>query len=202
MLKIACEYVKMYLEYDINNYKAFRIIELENDNDYVLPFPIQINGEEQQVTLYGIIDRVDEVVTHDDRIISRIVDYKTGGDSIIFKEIDQVFAPNTENKAMVQTLFYAYVFEQKTGRKQLEPHLYVARKMREEGTLFSGKEGILTDEFLAFQKENFVRFLRDILQEIFNPDVPFRHNPDAMIYPSDPYTLFYREASKWGDAEE
>ena len=202
MLKIACEYVKMYLEYDINNYKAFRIIELENDNDYVLPFPIEINGEEQQVTLYGIIDRVDEVVTHDDRIISRIVDYKTGGDSIIFKEIDQVFAPNTENKAMVQTLFYAYVFEQKTGRKQLEPHLYVARKMREEGTLFSGKSGILTDEFLAFQKENFVRFLRDILQEIFNPDVPFRHNPDAMIYPSDPYTLFYREASKWGDAEE
>ncbi|WP_286734409.1 MULTISPECIES: PD-(D/E)XK nuclease family protein [Sphingobacterium] len=202
MLKIACEYVKMYLEYDINNYKAFRIIELENDNDYVLPFPIEINGEEQQVTLYGIIDRVDEVVTHDDRIISRIVDYKTGGDSIIFKEIDQVFAPNTENKAMVQTLFYAYVFEQKTGRKQLEPHLYVARKMREEGTLFSGKEGILTDEFLAFQKENFVRFMRDILQEIFNPDVPFRHNPDSMIYPSDPYTLFYREASKWGDAEE
>ncbi|QRQ60701.1 PD-(D/E)XK nuclease family protein [Sphingobacterium multivorum] len=202
MLKIAGEYVKMYLEYDINNYKAFRIIELENDNDYVLPFPIQINGEEQQVTLYGIIDRVDEVVTHDDRIISRIVDYKTGGDSIMFKGIDQVFAPNTENKAMVQTLFYAYVFEQKTGRKQLEPHLYVARKMREEGTLFSGKEGVLTDEFLAFQKENFVEFLRDTLQEIFNPAIPFRHNPDTVVYPSDPYTLFYREASKWADAEE
>lgn len=202
MLKIACEYVKMYLEYDINNYKAFRIIELENDNDYILPFPIQINGEERQVSLYGIIDRVDEVITHDDRIISRIVDYKTGGDSIIFKEIDQVFAPNTENKAMVQTLFYAYVFEQKTGRKQLEPHLYVARKMREEGTLFSGKEGIMTDEFLAFQKENFVRFLRDILQEIFNPAIPFRHNPDTVVYPSDPYTLFYREASKWANVEE
>jgi len=202
MLKIASEYVKMYLEYDINNYKSFRIIELENDTDYILPFPLQINGEQHQVSLYGIIDRVDEVVTHDDRIISRIVDYKTGGDSILFKEIDQVFAPNTENKAMVQTLFYAYVFEQKTGRKQLEPHLYVARKMREEGTLFSGKEGILTDEFLAFQKENFIRFLRDILQEIFNPDVPFRHNPDTIVYPSDPYTLFYREASKWAEAEE
>ena len=120
----------------------------------------------------------------------------------MFKGIDQVFAPNTENKAMVQTLFYAYVIEQKTGRKQLEPHLYVARKMREEGTLFSGKEGVLTDEFLAFQKENFVEFLRDTLQEIFNPAIPFRHNPDTVVYPSDPYTLFYREASKWADAEE
>jgi len=113
MLKIASEYIKMYLEYDIANYKAFRIIELENDTDYTLPFPISVNGKEEQVTLYGIIDRVDEVVTHDDRIISRIVDYKTGGDSVIFREINQVFAPNTENKALIQTLFYAYVFEQK-----------------------------------------------------------------------------------------
>lgn len=202
MLKIACEYVRMYLQYDIDNYKAFRIIELENDNDYTLPFLIDVNGQQEEVMLYGIIDRVDEVVTHDDRIISRIVDYKTGGDSILFKDIDQVFAPNTENKAMVQTLFYAFVFEQKTGRKQLEPHLYVARKMREEGTLFHGKEGILTADFLAFQKENFVKFLRNILAEIFNPDIPFRHNPEAVIYPSDPYTLFYREASKWLETEE
>jgi len=202
MLKIASEYIKMYLEYDIANYKAFRIIELENDTDYTLPFPISVNGKEEQVTLYGIIDRVDEVVTHDDRIISRIVDYKTGGDSVIFREIDQVFAPNTENKALIQTLFYAYVFEQKTGRKQLEPHLYVARKMREEGTLFNGKEGVLTADFLAFQKENFVGFLSNILSEIFNPEIPFRHNPDATIYPSDPYTLFYREASKWAENEE
>lgn len=202
MLKIACEYIKMYLEYDIANYKAFRIIELENDTDYTLPFPISVNGKEEQVTLYGIIDRVDEVVTHDDRIISRIVDYKTGGDSVSFKEMDQVFAPNTENKALIQTLFYAYVFEQKTGRKQLEPHLYVARKMREEGTLFNGKEGVLTADLLAFQKENFVGFLSKILSEIFNPEIPFRHNPDATIYPSDPYTLFYREASKWAENEE
>ncbi|MDF2518857.1 MAG: hypothetical protein K0R59_4153 [Sphingobacterium sp.] len=202
MLKIACEYVKMYLEYDIANYKAFRIIELENDTDYTLPFAIEVNGKEEQVTLYGIIDRVDEVIAHDDRIISRIVDYKTGGDSVIFREMDLVFAPNTENKALIQTLFYAYVFEQKTGRKQLEPHLYVARKMREEGTLFNGKEGVLTADFLAFQKENFVKFLRSILSEIFNPEIPFRHNPEATIYPSDPYTLFYREASKWTEDEE
>mgnify|MGYP000850266154 CR=1 FL=1 len=201
MLKIASEYVKMYLEYDIANYKAFRIIELENDIDYTLPFPVEINGKAEQVTLYGIIDRVDEVITHDDRIISRIVDYKTGGDSVLFKEIDQVFAPNTENKAMVQTLFYAYVFEQKTGRTQLEPHLYVARKMREEGTLFNGKEGVLTAEFLAFQKENFIKFLSNILTEIFNPNIPFRHNPEAVIYPNDPYTLFYQEASKWAEME-
>ncbi|MNN84101.1 hypothetical protein D3C81_2012240 [compost metagenome] len=74
--------------------------------------------------------------------------------------------------------------------------------MREEGTLFNSKEGVLTADFLAFQKENFVGFLSNILSEIFNPEIPFRHNPDATIYSSDPYTLFYREASKWAENEE
>src|SRR5690606_22277655 len=102
---------------------------------------------------------------------------------------------------MVQTLFYAYVFEQKTGVQHLEPNLYVARKMREEGTIFYGSRGaILQDEFLAIQKVEFVKFLKSTLEEIFNPEIPFRHNPDAHIYESDPYTLFYRNAIK--DEEE
>ncbi|GGH09186.1 PD-(D/E)XK nuclease family protein [Sphingobacterium alkalisoli] len=192
MHKIASEYVKMYLQYDIENYKAFRIIELENDTDYTLDFPINVNGKIETVNLYGIIDRVDEVLTHDNQIKTRIVDYKTGGDRIIFKEIDKVFSANTENKALVQTLFYSYVFEQVTGRTNLEPHLYVARRMREDGTLFSGKSGLMEGAYLMEQKKNFVAFLKEILEEIFDVEVPFRHNPDAHIYENDPYTLFYR----------
>src|SRR5690606_5021616 len=132
MHKIASTYVKMYIQYDIDNYRAFKIIELENDEDYTLDFPIQIQGSIETVTLFGIIDRVDEVLMDDGEVKTRIVDYKTGGDSVIFKTIDKVFAANTENKALVQTLFYAYVFEQVTGRRHIEPHLYVARRMREE----------------------------------------------------------------------
>ena len=195
MHKIASEYVKMYLQYDADNYKSFRIIELENDEDYKLDFPVQINGKTETVNLYGIIDRVDEVMTDVGEIKTRIVDYKTGADVVKFSNIDKVFAPNTENKALVQTLFYAYVFEQVTGIKNLEPHLYVARKMREEGTVFYGSYGAsMTDEFLAEQKERFVDFLRSTLEEIFNPEIPFKHNPEAHVYPSDPYTLFYRNA--------
>lgn len=194
MHKIASEYVKMYLQHDIENYKAFRIIELENDEKYTLDFPTNIHGKIETVNLYGIIDRVDEVITHDDQIKTRIVDYKTGGDRIIFKEIDKVFAANTENKALVQTLFYSYIFEQVTGRRNLEPHLYVARKMREDGTLFSGKFGVMEGEYLIEQKKNFVDFLKATLEEIFNAEIPFRHNPDVHIYDSDPYTLFYRNA--------
>lgn len=193
MHKIATEYVKMYLQYDIDLYQSFRIVELENDKDYTLDFPITIAGKTESVTLFGIIDRVDQVVTDLGEVKTRIVDYKTGADVVKFSTMEKVFASNTENKALVQTLFYAYVFEQKTGFHHLEPHLYVARKMREEGTLFYGSYGALMEgEFLAQQKEEFVNFLRTTLEEIFDRDRPFRHNPDTHMYPSDPYTLFYR----------
>src|SRR5690606_872671 len=193
MHKIASAYINVYLHYDMEHYKAFRIFELENTEDYTFDFPILINGKEETVRLFGIIDRVDEVLTHDNQVRTRIVDYKTGSDSVEFKNLEKVFAPHTENKALVQTLFYAYVFEQVTGRKQLEPHLYVARRMREEGTLFRGKE-ILEAETLTLAKEECITFLRTTLEEIFNPVIPFRHSPESKVYPSDPYTLFYRNA--------
>ena len=197
MHKIASEYVKMYLTYDAENYKSFRIIELENDEDYVLDFPIQVNGKQETVQIYGIIDRVDEVVTDLGEVKTRIVDYKTGSDTVKFSSINKVFAANTENKALVQTLFYSYVFEQKSGIQNLEPHLYVARKMREEGTLFTGSYNKLMEgEFLAEQKLEFTNFLKETLEELFNPEIPFKHNPDAHIYDSDPYKIFYRNAIK------
>lgn len=194
MHKIASAYIHVYLQYDMEHYKAFRIIELENTEDYSIDFPIVINGKEETVRLFGIIDRVDEVLTHDDQLKTRIVDYKTGGDSVEFKNIEKVFAANTENKALVQTLFYAYVFEQVTGREQIEPHLYVARRMREDGTLFRVRNETLERERLDTIKEDFVTFLRATLEELFNPNIPFKHNPESKVYPSDPYTLFYRNA--------
>ena len=197
MHKIASEYVKMYLQYDANEFQSFRIIELENDKDYEISFPVEILGKQETIQIYGIIDRVDQVVTDLGEIKTRIVDYKTGSDAVKFSSIDKVLSANTENKALVQTLFYSYVYEQKTGLNNLEPNLYVARKMREEGTLFYGSRGVLLQgETLNQVKIDFVNFLRDTIQEIFNPEVPFKHNPDSQIYESDPYTLFYRNALK------
>src|SRR5690606_1522471 len=194
MYKIASAYINVYLQYDIEHYKAFRIIELENTEDYTFDFPIIINGKEETVRLFGIIDRIDEVIDHENQVRTRIVDYKTGSDSVEFKNLEKVFASHTENKALVQTLFYTYVFEQVTGRKQLEPHLYVARRMRDEGTLFCKGNTTLEGETLHTVKEDFATFLRATLEEIFNPNIPFKHSPESTVYPSDPYTLFYRNA--------
>lgn len=193
MHKIASAYMRMYVDYDIKNYQAFRIIELENTQDYYLDIDINISGEPEKVRLYGIIDRVDEVLTHDGQLQNRIVDYKTGADSVVYHNLDSVFTKNTKNKALVQTLFYTQIYERVRGLEGLEPHLYVARRMREEGTLFRNKSGSITLEgaFLEEQKAVFMDFLRATLEELFDPEIPFRHHPETTIYPSDPYTLFY-----------
>ena len=194
MHKISSEYIKMYLQYDMEQYESIKIVELENDVDYHLDFEININGKPEMINLYGIIDRVDEVITKNGQHKLRIVDYKTGADQVIFGNLDKVFAENTENKALLQTLFYAYVYEQVSGLKGLEPHLYVARRMREDGTLFRNRSGSMVFENLTLddQKKVFIGFLKETLEELFNPEIPFKHNPDAVVYPSDPYILFYK----------
>lgn len=194
MHKISSEYIRMYLQYDMDQYESIKIVELENDKDYLLDFEIEVNGKPEKVKLYGIIDRVDEVITKQGIRKLRIVDYKTGSDQVVFVNLEKVFAENTENKALLQTLFYAYVYEEKSGIQGLEPHLYVARRMREDGTLFRNKSGsmVFEDLILDDQKKVFIEFLREKLEELFNPEIPFKHNPEAQVYPSDPYGLFYR----------
>ncbi|UXD69592.1 PD-(D/E)XK nuclease family protein [Sphingobacterium faecium] len=194
MHKIASEYVRLLIQHDVDHFIGIKIIELENDKDYVMNFPIEVQGKEEQVCIYGIIDRVDEVLLKDKTVKVRIVDYKTGADEVNFKGLDKVFIKNTENKALVQTLFYTYVYEQVTGRVGIEPNLYVARKMREEGTLFYAKSEILESIYLDEVKKEFIAFLKTILEEIFNPEIPFKHDPNAKIYDSDPYILFYKNA--------
>lgn len=138
-------------------------------------------------------------MTADGEVRTRIVDYKTGGDSVEFTQIDKVFAAGTTNKALLQTLFYTYVYERVSGRNHIEPHLYVARNMRDHGTLFGNKRFMLEGSYLSEQKSVFVDFLRSTLEEIFNPEVPFRHHPEMRVYENDPYTLFYQHAKAVDD---
>lgn len=190
LLKVAEEYASVFLHYDATHAAPLRIVELENEKDYSVVFPITVRGESHTVKLYGIIDRVDEVNGK-----TRIVDYKTGRDEVKYNGLDTLFAPASakSNKAMIQTLFYTYVYEQVTGKRGVEPNLYIARRLRKEGPLFymSGRGRYVAEgEELEAIKKQFVEFLRHTLEELFNPDVPFQHNPDAILYPDDPYREF------------
>ena len=174
ILRIVEEYVEAVLLHDEQS-APFTIIELENKNDYKHRFPINVKGREHEVLLYGIIDRVDER-----NGVTRIVDYKTGSrDEVKFTCLEDLFEPEgkKQNKAMVQTLFYTFIYEQVKNMRQIEPNLYIIRKMKNDGTLFftGGRGGkvFLQAEHLEDLKGGFQLHLKNLLEELFNPEIPF-----------------------------
>lgn len=192
VLEIVKEYAQIFIHHDLK-VAPFTIIELENKKDYVIDFPIVVDGVQTSVKLYGIIDRVDE---KDGK--TRIVDYKTGGDALDYTDIDNLFDPTSgkQNKALLQTLFYTYIYEQKTGKKDVEPNLYVARKLRQEGSLFYTKsranKSVLSGASLASFKEAFELRLRQSLEDLFNKKIPFKHDPNVNLPYNDHYQEFFR----------
>jgi ATP-dependent helicase/nuclease subunit B len=174
ILRIVEEYVDAVLLHD-EHIAPFNIIELENKSDYKYRFPIEVKGSTQEVQLFGIIDRVDEK-----QGVTRIVDYKTGSrDEVKFTCLEDLFEPEgkKQNKAMMQTLFYTFIYEQVKNVKQIEPNLYIIRKMKDEGTqFFTGGRGgkvFLEAEHLEELKSGFQIQLKALLEELFNPEIPF-----------------------------
>lgn len=173
VLAIVAEYANVILNYDEME-APFSILDLESKDQ--VNFKIGVNGVQRSLTLHGIIDRVDLK-----NGVTRVVDYKTGRDELVYSSLHDIFDADSgkQNKALVQTLFYTYVYEQAKGLTGMEPNLYLIRKMRKEGTLFysseSRKRVHLQVEHLANQKAEFIVLLKSKLEELFNPGLPFTH---------------------------
>lgn len=183
LIRVIEQYVIKVLEHDAS-IAPFVIRELEEKESYTTLLSIQVEGVEQQVRLMGIIDRVD---VHNGKV--RIVDYKTGKDKLKFKDFEGLFAEEgkSQNKALLQTLFYTYVYEQCRSVQAVEPHLYTVKNFG-SGTLFSqdgrGVDFVLQDENLANFKRDFVERMKEKLSELFNPSIPFTQtkNTESCTY--------------------
>jgi ATP-dependent helicase/nuclease subunit B len=169
VLHIVAEYMQTILKHD-SILAPFRIIELENKSDYKYHYPIKINGQTLYLQFYGILDRVDELNGR-----TRIVDYKTGSDELKFASLEKLFERDgkAQNKAVVQTLFYTYIYEQVKQANNVEPNLYVVRKMKNEGTRFKSGKTILEEVELEEAKAGFKEHLQKTLEEMFDQQVPF-----------------------------
>lgn len=175
-LSIIEENARMILNYDAQEIAPFRIIELENKEDYRCGFPVEINGEAKMLNVYAIIDRIDEVKGQ-----KRIVDYKTGSDKLAFK-LEDLCTPVTKNlnRAAFQALLYTLVYERVKGVNDVQPHLYILRQLQYGSALTMGRQS-LEGELLAQAKLSFKQSLNLLLSEIFDPEIPFTHN-DHSIY--------------------
>lgn len=204
VLAIIQEYVDIILKHDMMT-APFQLIQLEDKMEVFFEFK-KTDGQQASIKLQGTIDRVD--ITMDQ--VTRIVDYKTGGDKLGYGSIEDLFDSHgkKQNKALLQTLFYTYVYEQSTKKKFVEPNLYVVRQMqgRAEDVYFtssrkladeSGKEKTtklaLKGDFLSEEKRSFEQGLAGVLAELFNPDIAFYKSENPINYQYSPYQeLMYK----------
>lgn len=155
-------YVKNTLETD-RSYAPFEYIEGEQER--ITTFPIDDEGNE--ISFKYIIDRIDKV---DGKM--RIVDYKTGGDKIDFKSVQDVIS---DRHAIMQLMLYASLFDKETGNS--DPLKLCIAKPALLGKKGVGYDIMYKDEIYDNHlqlKSEFEKEMRDLLKEIFISDTPFR----------------------------
>ena len=182
MQKVILAIVEAYANIILNRDEAdapFTILSLEEKISTELAF--ELNGEMQQVKLFGFIDRVDER-----NGVTRIIDYKTGSDKLTFSEIEKLFDTDGKNinKALIQTLIYTYAYERQSGRQGVEPSLFVVKTMADGNVYFRSRKSTLSDAYLEEVKPLFLVQLQQKVAEIFDLNVPFRASavPDNYSY--------------------
>lgn len=134
---------------------------------------VSINESSQKVLIGGTIDRIDRL---DDCL--QILDYKTGKAELSFPMLISLFDKENKirNKAAFQTLVYSYILYQNLpGEKSIKPGIYNLRGIFEEdydASLKSKENGNQPVDFVSIVSQFEEEFVK-LLEEIFNPNIPF-----------------------------
>ncbi|HEY6913784.1 MAG TPA: PD-(D/E)XK nuclease family protein, partial [Paludibacter sp.] len=175
------KYILQVLKVD-KKHAPFRYISSEERCS--IQYPIQ--SGELNVNLKGFIDRIDEKEGH-----LRILDYKTGTGKLDFKNLDEVFEHNKENrpKFVLQTFLYGIFYKEQAEGKTITPGIYYIRDVFKDefDTELNDKE--LKEKVTDFgtYEDDFRLHLTDCLEEIFNSQIPFAQTENVKICQFCPY---------------
>src|SRR5690606_13058853 len=111
------------------------------------------------------------------------------------KDIEALFDPElkNDNPAVFQTLLYTCIYEAASGQRAL-PNLYSYQWLQKCGSLpGTGK----VEKFEAHTLEALHTFIDDfkpritqLLEALFDPALPFTHNPSGRYCEKSPYAAF------------
>lgn len=156
---------------------------------------IHLPSINQDIAFGGTIDRIDIKANH-----MRVIDYKTGSVKLEYTNMSDVFGKTIQannedisvrkqgNKYILQTLLYCWMLENdplavqeqaKRGNMlELAPHLFPTRQLHDvtTNTCLHDKNDSLFYSGLIPQE--FIEELTSLLDEIFNPDIPFSPTED------------------------
>ncbi len=174
--KVMVSYLRQLLTHD-SRMAPFRMEETEQEHRQSIG--VMSGGRRVNIDIGGKIDRIDRVMLPDKTTGSmvetlRIVDYKTGGMPEKASGMEQLVLPSERRPEYIFQIFlYAYVLG---GERQcpVSPALFFVQKSNTEDydpTIVFNREPV-TD--FSPLKEDFGRMLQGVLDELFNPEIPFR----------------------------
>jgi len=173
------KYIVRLLEID-EQAAPFKILSMEKAHK--AEFQINTVQGPVQVALKGFIDRVDE-----QNEIIRLIDYKSGGDKKNFPHVESLFdrEDKQRNKAAMQTMYYGLLYQSMYPENTLalKPALFNFKEifqedfnpyLQEKSGKSAGKEVNNYHDY----REGYENGLRSLLEELYNPAVPFDQTDD------------------------
>jgi RecB family exonuclease len=192
--KVEYEGQSVIIQQLVRNF-AMRILDQDKD---LAPFTIEaveadgllhrvkISHAPGYVVLGGKIDRVDRK----DAVV-RIVDYKTGSDKLDFESVASLFdrTSNKRQKTVFQTLLYAFLYQTNFS---LQANDQVLTGIMNREYLFGDAAfGLEMNKKRVYNvlplMEEFSVHLTTLLEEIFDPEVPFDQTQDPKACEFCPY---------------
>lgn len=153
-----------------------RLLEKESE---LTPF-VFMEAEEEIVISYKVNDRlavnirqfIDRVDQRGDTI--RLIDYKTGSDNLEAKSVEQLFGHSDKNvKAFLQLMLYCVVYSIAHHYDgPIQPIIYSFRNIAKEGIVPLKLDKVPLEDYRPYAPE-FEQLLKEKIEEIFNPDIPF-----------------------------
>jgi CRISPR/Cas system-associated exonuclease Cas4 (RecB family) len=172
------KYIYQILKID-ENIAPFKILSLEDT--YEIEIPITTNGTFETVKLGGKIDRVDELNNN-----IRIIDYKSGGDKLEFKNIESLFSEEKKNQNSVvfQTFLYSKFYKEiKNPEQNIVPGVYSVRKIYDNNFDYRIKqkenrtETVINNYNLVV--DEYSEKLNQLVSDIYNPDISFSQTEET-----------------------
>ena len=167
VFEVIKKMVLQTLRVDMNRV-PFTVEGLEQKADAI----IYIYQGTKAVRLGGVIDRIDYISG-----ATEIIDYKTGTTEPSFNSLTDLFDKEVKkrNKAAFQTLVYGCIWDKMhPGLEAVYPAIYGLKKIfqQESGRLTIKENGTREVNYTELKSE-FEPMLINLLEEIFNPDLPF-----------------------------
>jgi hypothetical protein len=131
---------------------------------------VELNGKPFSIHWIGYIDRIDRIGN-----AYRLIDYKSGN----VKDEDVRYAPNTKikegfskSKHSLQLAAYLFLFEKEYGFYPVELGIHAIQRKKNAYYPWNSKE---IDHSLEAFRNHFIQLNQEIIEELFNPELPFTH---------------------------